>query len=509
MKSRDADVAWTRTCDGLGLPRVATLSADEASVLLKYMVAEVAAAPDCPARNCATHRARLGLRQLVTEGLGALDKALSPQTRRRVERALREDLLYCERIIDLAVSDLVSEPMAPEVCIALEARAELPEDGSRWTHGILFHAAPLITHEIYPLIADAFVHDSRVSGPFFRVVAVRGDWLIEGLAQRVLYYDGNSDRFIETSLTKPIGLDSIQFLALGERQMERHRCWAASQSCQQLNPWSASAAADDKHGLRLRWAAAGLEIPQGLLLQPGNRADAHAFLAASDEIVIKPNTGTEGDRVMYFRRTDAAVDEQLDMQLTSCWEWGPVLVEQRRDGVGWCDPDTGCVHSLALRLHVAHDGNHFIAESGYAQTGVDADHPASRGTGGRLMPLASVLQALICRADGRHIPFSADDLARLREVVELAAGAHEPLGLSGIDVVLDTDETGAVSPVLLELNPRPAGLAHARFLPGAGEGRCEAGVSLSMWDGIARTQSPAQSLGQTLAPITHPDAMEV
>ena len=501
MKPRDVDVAWTRACDGLGLPHVAALSADEASVVLKYMVAEVAAAPNGPAQVCVTHRARVVLRQLISEGLDSLDKVLSPAARQRVEACLRADGLYCERILDLAVSDLVSEPMAPEVCIAIDPLEEYPEDGSRWTHGLVFHAAPLVTHEIYPLAADAFVRDSRRAGPFYRVVGVHGDWLVDGEARRVLYFDADNDRFVETSLIRPLPLDSIQFIALGERQIERHRCWAASLSCQLLNPWEASVAADDKHGLRLRWQAAGLEIAQGFLLQPGDRADAHAFLATAGEVVVKPNTGTEGDRVMYLRHADDESSDQLDVQLTSCWEWGPVLIEQRRDGVGWCDPDTGRIHSLALRLHVAYDGNRFVAESGYAQIGVDNDHPASRGAGGRLLPILSVLESLARRTDGSHVEFQECDLRRLQTIVEAAASIHDAIGLSGIDVVLDTDGVSGVSPVLLELNPRPAGLAHARFLPGAGEGRCEAGVSLSMWDGIAHASSRA--------PVIHRDTMQV
>jgi len=502
MKLRDVDVAWTRACDGLGLPRVAPLSVDEASVVLKYMVAEVAAAPDCPVQNCVTHRARVVLRQLIAEGLDSLEKVLSPAARRRIEASLRKDGLYYERIIDLAVSDLVSEPMAPEVCIAIDPLVEFPDaDGCRWTHGLVFHAAPLVTHEIYPLAADALVHDARQAGPFFRIVGVHGDWLVGGEAQRVLYFNADKDRFVETSLIRPLHLDSTQFIALGERQIERHRCWAASLSCQLLNPWAASVAADDKQGLRLRWQAAGLEIAQGFLLQPGERSDAHAFLATAGEVVVKPNTGTEGDRVMYLRHADDESSDQLDVQLTSCWEWGPVLMEQRRDGVGWCDPDTGRIHSLALRLHVAYDGNRFIAESGYAQIGVDAEHPASRGGGGRLLPIVSVLESLACRTDGSPIEFHAGDLLRLQELVESAAGVHDAIGLSGIDVVLDTDGVSGVLPVLLELNPRPAGLAHARFLPGAGEGRCEAGVSLSMWDGIAHASS--------LAPVTPHDTMQV
>jgi hypothetical protein len=492
VKARDIDVAWARACDGLGLSRGASLSSDEASVLLKYLVAEGAADAGTPPRGCATHRARAVLRQVIDGGLDALGEAMPAAIRQPVLTALREDHLYAGRILDLAVSDLVSEPMAPEVCISIEAWDELSPDGTCWTHGIVFHAAPLITHEIYPLAADALVHDARQAGPYFRVLGVHGDWIEDGCARRVLFFDADHDRFLEASLTHPVRLDSAHLLALSERQIERHRCWASSLDCRLLNPWPAAAAADDKEGLRRRWQAVGLEVPEGILLAPGDRAAAHAFLDTAAEIVVKPNEGTEGDRVLYLRRDVADATERLDVQLTSCWEWGAVLVERRRDGVGWRDPDTGRIHSLALRLHVAHDGERYIAESGYAQVGVDPDHPASRGAGGTMLPIATVLTSLVCRIDGGSVEFGDDDLDLLRHMAEKAASTHDTtMGLAGIDIVLDTDGAGAATPVLLELNPRPAGLAHSRFLPGAGEGRGEAGVSLRMWDGIHRLQPRA------------------
>lgn len=484
MTPPDIDVAWTRACDGLGLPRGATLAVDEASVLLKYLVAEGAAIPSQIPQGCAVHRARAVLRQLIEAGLAGMDGALPAAACRSVERALREDGLYGERILDLAVADLVSEPMAPEVCIAIDSWEELPADGSSWHHAIVFHTAPLVTHEIYPLAADACVHDARQSGPYFRVLGVHGDWIGDGHARRVLFFDASRDRFLEASLIDPVRLDSAQFLALGERQMERHRGWSSSLSCQLLNPWSAAAAADDKQGLRRKWQSAGFEIPAGILLPPGDRANAHAFLHGVEEIVIKPNQGTEGNRVLYLRGEDDDAPDRLDVQLTACWEWGDLLLEHRRDGVGWRDPDTGRIHSLALRFNVAHDGNRHRAESGYAHIGADPQHPACRGAGGTSLPIATVVNSLVCRADGGSVEFHDRDLDRLRELAETAVAAHDHIALAGLDLVLDTDGTGGVTPVLLELNPRPAGLAHSRFLPGAGEGRGEAGVSLTMWDGI-------------------------
>lgn len=483
MTARDVDVAWTRACDGLGRSRVAPLSAPEASVLLKYLVAERASAPGAPTRGCVTHVARACLRQIGNDGLGALEQALSPSICRQLETTLQHNTVYTERIIDLAVSDLISEPMAPEVCICLDTVESLPEDGTNWTHAILFHAAPLITHELYPLAADAMVHDARRSGPRIRVIGVHGEWLTGSHTQRAIYFDGDHDRFVEVPLAQPLLIDSVQLLALGERQTERHRCWTSGLKCVQLNRWEAAAVADDKAEVKRRWHALGLPIAMGKLLPAGDRDTAHGFLASAGEIVVKPNGGTEGDRVMFLRQQDGA-EETLDAHLAAIWEWGPALVEQRRDGIGWRDPDSGQIHSLALRLHVTHDGTSYSAESGYAQLGSGADEPASRGAGGRLLPIAAALSSLVCRHDGSTATFDDDSLCQLRTLAESAAAFHDGLGLVGIDIVLDSDGTGGTTPVLLELNPRPAGLAHSRFLPGAGEGRCEAGVSLRMWDVI-------------------------
>ncbi len=97
MKPRDLEVAWTRACDGLGLSRGASLSIDEASVLLKYLVAEGAAAPGNQTRGCATHRARVVLHQVIDGGFDTLGDALPPAIRRRVLTALQEDHIYAER----------------------------------------------------------------------------------------------------------------------------------------------------------------------------------------------------------------------------------------------------------------------------------------------------------------------------------------------------------------------------------------------------------------------------
>jgi hypothetical protein len=479
------EVAWTRACDGLGVARGTALGAREASVLLKYVVAEWASVPGASPAS-ATCRGRQAWREWISGGATALDQALLPEAVPVVQRLLQADETYACRIIDLAVADLVSEPMAPEVCIEPEPVADLPDDVASWNHAVVFAAAPLITHELYPLTADACVHDAHAGGPFFRVLGVHGDWLTDGCARRVLMLDPTRDRFTEMALATPVPLHSAQLMALGSRQTERHLCWSNQLSCPLVNAGPASARADDKHDTATRWRTAGLEVPEGGLMHPGDRGVAHEFLDRHETIVVKPNEGTEGERVLFLAADTAHAREQLDAQLSACWEWGPARLEKRRDGLAWLDPDSRRVRSLAIRLHVAADGDGtYRAESGYALVGEDIDTPAARGRGGILVALQSVLSSLVRRDDGEGVGFSHADLERAQRLAERAATSTEGLGLSGVDLVLDVSPSGQVVPVLLELNPRPAGLAHARFLPGCGEGRAEAGVSLAMWSGLA------------------------
>lgn len=489
---RVIDIAWTRACDGLGLPRGTRLAADEASVLLKYVAAEVAGIPGAPVATAAC-RARQALRPWIETGLASLQHVLADGALASVGRALLDDRFYAGRIVDLTVADLVSEPMAPEVCIDPDPWLGLPAGYAGWHHGVVFCVAPLITHELYPLAVDA--------GAAARVLGVHGDWLSGARAERVIILDPSRDRFREASLTTPVELDSAHLLALGKREHERHRCWAASLPCPLVNPWPAAALADDKHALLQRWRRLGLEVPQGALLQPGDRLGARRFLEGTPQIVAKPNAGADGERVLFLDASDDDAVELLNAHLASCWEWGPVRIEQRRDAVAWRDPETERVHSLCLRLHVGRGTNGPLTESGYAQVGVDAATPAAPGRGGLRLPLAVAAQSLVRRDTLAPMHLRAEDLEALRS---LAAAALEPvadLGLGGIDVVLDISPDGGLLPVLLELNPRPLGLSHARFLPGCGHGRGEAGVSLAMWDDIAQRSAALASIAEPAAAV--------
>lgn len=479
-------VAWVRACDGLGVDRGTCLAADEASVWLKYRIAEAISAPGTVAKEGMRQRGRAEVRQWAAETTSCA--ALTEAGLSAARQAVTADDDYVDRVVDLALADVLSEPMAPEVCIEPEPRP-LEDAGVGCTHALVFHDGPLITHELYPLVADAMTYDaSQQTATSRRVIAVHGDWLEDGRARRVIVYDVEYDRFREMTLVEPLSIESAQFVALGERQTERHRCWADRVDCAVVNPAASAAMADDKARTLNHWRQAGLPVPEGELLTEGQRQRAHDLLDLWGDIIIKPNAGTEGERVLPLRAATRQATDRLDAHLASCWEWGPVLLERRCDGIAWRDPESGYVRSLVLRLHVAFDGDQFVAESGYALVGVDDDSPAARRCGGQTQPLVDVLEHLVRRSDGQPVPQPVRLIGELARLAEEAASRLPRIGLCGVDLVLDTGVAG-LAPVLLELNPRPAGLAHSRFLPEGDENRRGAGVSIAVWSGIARTSA--------------------
>jgi hypothetical protein len=142
---------------------------------------------------------------------------------------------------------------------------------------------------------------------------------------------------------------------------------------------------------------------------------------------------------------------------------------------------------LALRLNVVYDGRRHRPASGYAQIGRDVSTPAACGRGGHIVSLHQALSGLVARHDPelRIAPPEAGEWQAWARQVELAAGSLQGLGLVGLDLLLDLDDDGRPLPVVLEANPRPAGLCRSRLLSGPPSPHDPIGVGVELWDGVA------------------------
>ncbi len=488
--TRHVERALARTRQRLGLAAGAPLSPEEASVLLKYLLLEGWSDGDRPSSR-AERAHGCGLQGRFAALLDQLYATPPPHDALAAALRVAASAPRCRaRILDLAREAAWGEPLAPETCLSpepIQTAAAVPPGSHR--HLVIFASAARFTHEFYPLAVDAYVRDVERHGRItMAVLGVHADWLEdEGASRRALFLDPVQNRLIESDWVAPIRPHSVQFLCLGCREQRLHRTLGTRFDCLQLNPGAPSELADDKSATLAGWSPLGVEIPHFRRVEPGEGRLARAFADEFAECVIKPNRGTEGLGVGYLTRSTPGLDSELSLGLRRCWQFGPAIIQQRRDGVLFRDPAHGTTHTLALRLNLVFDGRRHRLASGFAQIGTDSAQPASCGRGGRTLALEEALQHLVARGDSAR-PVAGPDRslwADIQDCAEQAAGLFEGLWLVGLDVLLDLDAAGRLVPVFLEANPRPAGLCHSRLLSGLPSRADPPGVGPALWDGLA------------------------
>ncbi len=490
---RQIRTALGLTRKGLDLPDGASLENSELSVFIKYLLLEGLADENLDRQQ--NGEARLCRR--LEDLMDCLDRLPLPGG--ELSAALRHLQIpsYRSHAFDLAWEALLSERLAPETCLFPEPMAA---SKSGHDHAVVFSATAGFSHEFYALAVDAYERDSLRHGqPSIRLLGVHRGWLDgDGCITRSILLDPERNRLAAADWDVPFRPDSAQFLCLGRRDQASHRELAARFHCPQLNPYAPSALADDKAATLAGWSNLGLEVPAFRLIGKGDWQGARRFAAEYAEIVVKPNLGTEGRDVSYLSGSESDWEGRLSTALQSCWRQGDALIQARRDGVLFRDPELGCLHTLAVRLNLVYDGRRHRLASGFAQIGVDPGQPASRGRGGLILPLGEVLPHLVSRHDPAQpldITLSCwwDGVARK---AEKAASLFDELLLVGLDMLIDLAEDGSPAPVFLEANPRPGGLCHSRLLSGPPSRRDRAGVGLELWDGVEALRADAAMLRQ-------------
>lgn len=470
--------ALQRTWEGLGLTPGVTLEPMAASVFLKYLLLEGWGLEKTPSRRRCEHLVeRL---QSTRQADKSLESAL------RVLKSSRP--YYRLRLLELVEEALMGERLAPEICLCpqpLDATALAP--GSH-RHAVVFTAKPGFAHEFYALAVDAYVHDVMGQGQSRTLVlGVHADWLeADGAVRRTLCLDPERNRLVEADWERSFHPDSVQFLCLGNREQSLHGELAGRFACPKVNPYAPSALADDKAATLTGWSELGLEIPRYRKIERGDWAAARDLVDEFPETVLKPNADTEGRGVAYLSRCEPGIDIKLRDSLEYCWRQGAALVQQRRDGVLFRDPDSGRNHTLALRFNLVFEGRRHQLTSGFAQIGADVLHPAACGRGGRILSLDQALSGLVARRDPT-LRVAGPDPSLWADLVyqaERAAGFFNRVLLVGLDVLLDLNCDDRLVPVFLEANPRPAGLCHSRLLSGLPSPRDQAGVGPALWDGL-------------------------
>ncbi len=382
-----------------------------------------------------------------------------------------------QRVLMLAVDAVQSERLCPELLLS-PSPISLPD---RPIHALIFSAFPHITNELYPLMVDAYVARSECD-----VIGIHEQWLTGRTFRRAIFCDEQRLELYEADICGQPAISSAQVLALDlrhERQPHR-RIEHLLQGIRVFNPSTGARKLDDKAWTGCCWQQAGLPTPAFRVL-PRNLSSAAAqqtldeFAGGNTHMVLKPADGTEGRGVTRLH-PHAADTAGLAAALA---QGGAVLIMAEHGSVHYHRASAAL--PLTIRLNVSWDGEIAQAESGYAQVAQTPTGIASVGRGGSIVPLWQLWPHL-CLAHDR--PFTPDeaDWRRLLATAEAgvcalaaALSADMPV-LVGIDLLLDVDAAGRLFPLLLEANPRPAGLGHAHLVEIHGPTR-EPGVSSRIW----------------------------
>jgi len=379
------------------------------------------------------------------------------------------------RLIDLALDQLESEALAPPLRLRNIARqlTTVP------VHALIFNAFPLVTHELYPLMVDAFTAGKLT------VVGVHERWLVGDAFRRAIFLDEDTLDLVEADVLDAPAISSAQVLALDLR--EEHGAHRRIESRLTTSWWNSAVGAeklDDKNWTGVCWQNAGLDTPRFVTLcAKHSDAELQALIAeiteSSQSLILKPIDATEGRGVRRIFADSTEAFAVIRHQLSSgMW----MLMEER--GTVCCATTAGAV-PFVLRINVFWDVNAAFAESSYAQVAASSTGIASVGQGGRIVS-TSVLWKQLCDAKGNsYHPHNADwhrivDIAQSGvRILALELGTYMP-ALVGVDMLLDFTNDGELTPVLLEANGRPAGLGHSRLLAVDAPGE-EPGVSVKLW----------------------------
>ena len=407
---------------------------------------------------------------------------------------------YVERVVHLALERLLVHSAAPPLLISPIPEPRLLERLHHFTPVACVFDYPLaVTHEIYPLWTDSYVHSRAYRDmPPIEIVGVHTSWLdADCCANRVMIFDSDADAFLESPLRDPLELPVVLLLCQSPATHRELSARLTVKSKVHLNEYTGLAEiADDKWRCFQRWSETGIPTPATCLLSRHSEPSAvdetvTGFLrenAGSDTgWVIQPRNGTEGEGVTWISPGDDIVtaDELIDAWREIA-EYDDAILRTRR-GMVQIEMENGAPRAFDIRINVSFDGFQHTAESGYLMVSASSKSPiTSIARGGRIGKVSDLQNRRLVLMDEsnrpiRPVTWRRADADRLFSLAAEAAHALGPLGLAGVDVKLDV-EGDSIVPTVLDINPRPAGMLHADLLDG---GPGEAGIAAGLWRRLA------------------------
>ncbi|MFH1847711.1 MAG: hypothetical protein ABH825_00660, partial [Candidatus Omnitrophota bacterium] len=352
---------------------------------------------------------------------------------------------------------------------------------------------------LYALKEDSAAYDEQTRGrPNRNVLGILWDqgWVERRqdklVVKRAIVYDEISQTFKEVCFPMPLTLDSSKDVAMTTNIPKEAEMDVAEKISDDIelcgiphvNPWKAAQRVYDKKK--------AYKAMQGKVAMPDTvevLRDELENLQAIEEklkkfqkegapgidVIVKPNEGTESEDARHFSGIKSARDHVLKLL-----RGGKDVLLQSQEGTARYynqSEDTRGRRRLVLRVNVAWDGTGFAADSGYAQVAqIPSEAVVSRAKGAQILDINEALNNLWYKdARGRwtRLELSSQHVAEIKKAAKDAVKASgedlsldDVLKFAGVDITLNIsqDEEGntVVTPVVLEVNARPAGLSNSR-----------------------------------------------
>ena len=241
----------------------------------------------------------------------------------------------------------------------------------------------------------------------------------------------------------------------------------------QLNSFPASLTADDKYKTLSILSRENLKVPESMIInmECNEREILDNLLLfikrnSIESFYIQPNFGTEGRETYFIRQEQLEKNpEEILGIIKTILPGQPVIIRKKRGNVYFRNTRENGYRQIVFRILV-HELNG-IPENDYGFAEISSNKTSfisSPEKGGMIIGFKKAFLNLFYLKETKfkRLVLSGNEIESIRNNVMKAykcfnARRKAKLEFCGIDFVLEVHERG-ISPVFLEINPRPAGL---------------------------------------------------
>lgn len=352
--------------------------------------------------------------------------------------------LYRNRIIDLIIDSILSEPLTPQLQISpLKQKFDLAPR----TFAIVSDKLNLLTHQIYPFIVGKGDYS-------INIVGMHTSWFLPGtnLAKRAIIFDFYSNLFIETDLNSLLVVDHCFIVELNEtNEIENHKKLSDlyhSVGIDVINSFeSSNLKADDKLWIRMI-EQKKYHIPKYILLNESNEMMLENFLNSCENgVVLQPSSNsTQSNQVHYFTKMEKEQIKQVSKTIKN-----PMLSEFR--GNVFYNQKHHCV----LRFNVAYD---HITVASYTSKSCSKIIGLKGTTGCTLDGYCERLDIVLGNLYNKEGKKISINLVEWNYLHTIARSIYKKVNLPicGIDMVIEATDKNKINAFVLEVNARPGTL---------------------------------------------------